>query len=176
MPHPASLTVVATQLALTDRRALSEAWYSALRLAAPARAGSAALRGPFPAARRALGRFIGTQTQASVVAVRSGAVTIARTRLPQSVRPADVLERRAPPSDLARRIERALARRARHALPVSFAVRAAEGRVHLLVRADGTATRIVAVCAAPLRARVERALAQARFALAARGVRCEAGP
>ena len=34
MLQPAPLAVVSTQLALTDRRALSQAWYSALRLAA----------------------------------------------------------------------------------------------------------------------------------------------
>jgi hypothetical protein len=41
------------------------------------------------------------------------------------------------------------------------------------VRSDGARTRVVAVCAPPLRERVERALAQARFALAGCGVRAE---
>ncbi len=45
--------------------------------------------------------------------------------------------------------------------------------MRILVRSDGVRTRLVALCAPPLRERVERALAQARFALAARGVRAE---
>jgi hypothetical protein len=39
----------------------------------------------------------------------------------------------------------------------------------LLVRSQGGVTRVVALCAAPLKERVDRALAQARFALAAGG-------
>jgi hypothetical protein len=45
--------------------------------------------------------------------------------------------------------------------------------VQLVVRTQGDATRIVALCAPELEARVVRALAQARFALATRGVRTE---
>ncbi|GAC1543084.1 MAG: hypothetical protein NVS2B17_22400 [Candidatus Velthaea sp.] len=85
------------------------------------------------------------------------------------------VERRAPKTDLARRIERAVVRR-RSAIarpPSSIALKAAGGRVALLVRCTGNSTRIVALCAPVLRERVERALAQARFALAARGTRIE---
>jgi hypothetical protein len=173
MSQTAPLAVVSTQLALTDRRALSQAWYSALRLAAPQRDGTlAGRREPTVALRRALGRQ--TAPLAHALGVRTGAPPVVRARLLQAVRPGSAPERRAPPSELARRIRRALARRVLRGLPASFAVRAGNGRVHLLVRRDGTCTRVVALCAAPLRARVERALAQARFALAARGVRCEA--
>jgi hypothetical protein len=42
------------------------------------------------------------------------------------------------------------------------------------VRTGEGGTRVVAVCSPPLRERVERALAQARFALAGRGLRTEA--
>ena len=59
-------------------------------------------------------------------------------------------------------------------MALSFTVPAAGGRVQLVVRCDGTRTRVVAVCAPALRERVERALAQARFALAGCGVRAEA--
>jgi hypothetical protein len=172
MLQPAPLAVVSTQLALTDRRALSQAWYSALRLAAPQRDGTLAhRRAPTVAPRRALGRLTAPLTHA--LAFGTGEPPVARARLLQPVRPGSAAERRAPPSELARRIRRALARRVLRGLPASFAVRAGNGRVQLLVRRDGTCTRVVAVCPAPLRARVERALAQARFALAAHGVRCE---
>jgi hypothetical protein len=110
------VAIVATQVAQTDRRALSQAWYSALHLA--------------------------------------------RTQLPH--------DRRRPPSDAARRIERAVATAAHRR--ASQTVDLGGGRVQLLVRTDGPTTRIVAVCATEARPRVERALAQARFALAGRGL------
>jgi len=44
------------------------------------------------------------------------------------------------------------------------------GRVRLLVHNDGHTTRIVALCSRPLREHVERALASARFTLAAAGL------
>jgi hypothetical protein len=77
----------------------------------------------------------------------------------------------APASDVARRIERAVAARlpAVTGSPASVCVKAGDGRVQLLVRHDGTTTRIVALCAPHLRERVDRALAQARFSLAAAG-------
>ena len=84
------------------------------------------------------------------------------------------LERRAPTSELARRIERRIARQVPRTAAASFAISAGDGRVHVIVRSDGASTRILAVCAPALRASVERALAQARFTLAARGIRAEA--
>ena len=77
------------------------------------------------------------------------------------------------PTELARRIERALSRRAPRPGATSFTVNAADGRVHLVVRSDGARTRVLAVCAPPLRERVERALAHVRFTLAGTGVRAE---
>jgi hypothetical protein len=56
----------------------------------------------------------------------------------------------------------------------SFVVRAGDARVHLAVRTDGERARIVAVCSPRMRERVERALAHARFVLAAHGIRAEA--
>jgi hypothetical protein len=88
-------------------------------------------------------------------------------------------DRRAAKTAFASRIERGGHRaspgaRAAGAGTASFAVRAANGRVHLVVRTAGGATRVVAVCVPALRERVERALAQARFALNGHGVRTEA--
>ena len=175
MQHTTAVAVVATQLADTDRRALSQAWYSALHLAerppdrhaplaripgaAPA-SGSRRAQGPSDAPQRRStdGGFRVREAARAVIPRRGGSVAG---------------ERRVPKTELARSIERGLTRRAPCAVAASFAVRGAGGRVHLIVRSDGALTRIVAVCAAPLRERVERALAQARFALAGRGVRAE---
>ena len=166
------VAVVTTTLAQTDRRALSQAWYSALHLAegsqprSGARTANAklaprrALPGPTPAgasAPRASAAVVRSVQRSAGVAVRGAGI------------PA---ERRRPAGVLGRRIARIAARRAaapEHAQSATVTVRGA--RVHVIVRTHGGATRIVALCPAPLEARVAQALAQARFALAARGVR-----
>ena len=169
MQQPTGVAVLATRLADTDRRALSQAWYSALHLAAgaertlPSRRACAALA----PSRRANAPGAATAplaaAQASLRAPHAGVV-------PRVPGPA-ATERRAPHTALSRRIERGLVRRTPRGGAASFAVRDARGRIHLIVRADGARAHVVAVCAPALRERVERALAQARFALAARGVR-----
>jgi hypothetical protein len=175
MQQTDGVAVLATHIAHTDRRALSQAWFSALHLAertppAPrSRAPRAALasggaaragRDPHAAApRRPPTGAPGLRGTERDTGARTGAMT-------------GGADRRAPKSDLARRIERGL----RHAPArgaTAFTVRGAGGRVQLVVRGDGARTRVVAVCAPPLRERVERALAHARFALAGRGVRAE---
>ena len=75
------------------------------------------------------------------------------------------------PTEIARRLERAVERAVRGAERRSTqTIAIGGGRVTLLVRDDGRATRIVAVCSEALRPRVERALAHARFAIATRGI------
>ncbi|MGA2392881.1 MAG: hypothetical protein ABSH03_05995 [Candidatus Lustribacter sp.] len=70
-----------------------------------------------------------------------------------------------------RRIERAVVTlSARRPVPAAHTVDVDGGRVRLLVHTDGRRTRIVAVCSAPLRDVVERALASARFTLAGAGL------
>ncbi|HEV8023011.1 MAG TPA: hypothetical protein VGP41_17170 [Candidatus Lustribacter sp.] len=81
------------------------------------------------------------------------------------------IERRRPATEDAKRIERAVAALGvRRPLPAAHTVDVVGGRVRLLVQSDGRTTRIVALCSAQLREQVERALARARFALAAGGV------
>ncbi|MEA2785556.1 MAG: hypothetical protein QOF71_1660 [Candidatus Eremiobacteraeota bacterium] len=175
MQHTTGVAVVATQLADTDRRALSQAWYSALHLADHPPLGRHARNAPAPNA-AALRESCFAQNPHGAPDRRApdGA---ARAREAARIAGArcdgGVAERRVPKTELARRIERGLARRAPRWAAASFAVRGADGRVHLIVRSDGARTRVVAVCAPPLRERVERALAQARFVLAGCGVRAE---
>jgi hypothetical protein len=174
MQHTTGVAVLATHLAATDRRALSEAWYSALHLATP------------PVTRRAVAARGAAADVRPACEARAGE---APSRRPPDTQPRQkpstvpqrrqgrldgAPERRAPKSELGRRLERALLRRLPRETQTQFALSAAGGRVHLLVRADGSRTRVVAVCAPALRERVERALAHARFALAARAVPCEA--
>jgi hypothetical protein len=174
MQQTTGVAVLATHLAATDRRALSEAWYSALHLAAASSPRCAAAgRGSATPIRRA------GDARASAQPLRRPADFEPRQQPPGAAHRRVgsiecVPERRAPKSELGRRLERALLRRLPRATQAQFALSAAGGRVHLLVRADGGGTRVVAVCAPALRERVERALAHARFALAARAVPCEA--
>lgn len=194
------VAVLATHLADTDRRALSQAWYSALHLADRAarplrapncRSGPSGLaafpRGPALAATGASPPTAGAVAQAAHAPRSMRAATAPHRSAAETVSPGmaqsapagttkiasdGAAERRAP-SELADRIERALTDHAPHAPrggAASFTVRAESGRVHVLVRSDGARTRLVAVCAPPLRERVERALAQVRFALAGRGM------
>lgn len=178
-----SVAVVATKLPTIDRRALSQAWYSALHLAQPG--GAAAPHGAPGATRPGSGTFAalparppgGDPSSGKPVhagAARSAASSSARSRAVN----APALERREPAGRLAQRIEHAIVRHGVHARfgTAALAIDAGNGRVHVLVRTDGATTRIVALCAPHLRERVDRALAQARFALAASAPRSEAAP
>lgn len=167
------VAVLATQLAQTDRRALSEAWYSALHLAggdAPRRPATVAAQGYRPtAAARA-------NSQGHEPLARTGTLAAARACSGGSVRAAhqpQCDERRSEKCALARRIERGVRAQGRRPGLGSFAVRDEHARVHVTVRTSGGQTRVVAVCEPALRERVERALAQSRFALAGRGLRVE---
>ena len=175
MQHTTGVAVVATQLADTDRRALSQAWYSALHVAERMPSVRPLAPAPAPMHRRGGGgarrTFDAAQHGCAGAAQRTAAAREAAARRPGE---AGILERRAPKPDLARCLERKLVRRFERRATASFAVAGAGGRVQVVVRNDGGRTRIIAVCALPLRERVERALAHARFALAGRGVRVEA--
>jgi len=150
-----SVAVVATRLPNIDRRALSQAWYSALHL-----------NQAQPEATRA--------HPASAAISSAIGPRIARTGKPDTA--AAPVAARGPVTELSRRIETLLVRHAANVpvRPATLALKAGDGRVQLLVRGDGAATRVVALCPAHLRDRVDRALAHARFALAAAGNRIEA--
>lgn len=161
--------VLTAPLAEVDRRGLSQAWYSALHLAHDAprlvaeqrarrdEAGGTPSVDPPEAAKNSL--------QASAPARR------AVDREPAHVRYAS--ERRALPTPLARKIERALLGRKR---PERFSTFVLDGRrrVHVAMRATGTKIHVVAVCAPQSSARVARALEEARYALARRGIALDA--
>jgi hypothetical protein len=169
------IDVLTTQLAQTDRRALSQAWYSALRVAEcrprmPCAAVTRISLPPFSTLVRQ------PASRTTSMRLPSGANPARASSRESSGRGAGAVsgpERRLPKTALAWRLEHTLIRRAPCAGSASFALRAGNGRVHLLVRSDGVRTRLIAVCAPSLRERVERALAHARFALVGRGVAAE---
>jgi hypothetical protein len=168
--HTGSVSVLAANLAQTDRRALSQAQYSALHIPEHQKPRSGA-RSSHNASACAFASALSSHASAShrLSQVASPAHRVrARADLKRQA-----VERRAPRTDLARRIARAVEAHPlrRDAASASVSVKTPDGRVQLLVRTQGGVTRVVALCAAPLKERVERALAQARFALAAGGDR-----
>lgn len=167
-------SILCAPLAATDRRALSQAWYSALRLARAKPAGTpqaapAPLEPPVRAVARVRPPF-GRSSNNAFAALPPPAVP----RSPRSAPVAQgVPERRAARSALAARIVRTFSA-PRVPARATFAVGASNARVHVMLQTCGRRARLVAVCAPHERPRVERALAQARFALAGRGLTLEA--
>lgn len=165
-----ALSVLSTPVALCDRRALSEAWFSALHVhkeaqhAVPRRPAARAA-GPAPGANPGGARG-GARVQPVALlpqrTLRSGGVA----RLPET---APSVERRSSRSKLARQIVRTFSRPVppNHA---SFSIGEHRGRVQILLRSDGPFVTLVALCAPAARACVARALADARYALALRGI------
>lgn len=166
--HAAAFSVLSTPVALCDRRALSEAWFAALhghkdvpqtaprhaavRVTAGAGAKPAALPQRMQPQSAAL---LPQRTLRSGGAARTGVVEIA--------------DRRSGRGTLARDIVRTFARPAppKHA---SFAIGAGQGRVQILLRSEGPFVQLIALCPPAARAAVAQALADARYALALRGI------
>jgi hypothetical protein len=167
-----AIDVVSAPLAEIDRRTLSQAWYSALHLA----------RDP-AAAPQSPGLAQGT-VQASAPLGATSVQVVGRTASVDVARASNagnaatvregLAERRRPPSVLAKNIERALARTHAPNRRATLTMQGRTGRIELLVRSAGDATHVIAVCSPGARARVEQALAHARFTLARRGIGLQA--
>ena len=169
MTEQLGISILCAPVAAMDRRALSQAWYSALHLADCAPRATRA-----PSQKRAVAG--GLHREQSVH--RNGAAhpepsdTVrAIPHLDRTARPlADSLERRASRSSLARRIERTFLRPASDVKHATFRIDGTQARVHVALQTSGNRVRLVAVCRRDLQERVRAALTQARFALAARGI------
>ena len=173
MTHQLEVSVLAAPLAAIDRRALSQAWYSALHVAqrAPRQPQSGAARpshcavvqpttmrsvesgthdhragGSVPATHRA-----GARTSRDAAAVESFGAQRAR-------------------SQLSRRIELRFASTAQPVARATFSLGRGAARVHIIMQSNGNTARLVAICRPQLRETVARALAEARLALRSRGV------
>ncbi|HEY1977425.1 MAG TPA: hypothetical protein VGG89_12800 [Candidatus Baltobacteraceae bacterium] len=172
MTQELNVCVLAAPLAAIDRRALSQAWYSALHRASgkPHQAPREPQSSP-PASRRKrpVAAPAPRERHPGTAFIHQGQKKSAKDRERCAVAASDI-DRRAHRSPLARRIERKFLdpRSATHRATFT----AAGKRVHVTVQASQGRVRLVAVCAPVLREAVARALAQARFALASRGVQC----
>lgn len=173
MCHPTEhLSVVTADLLCTDRRALSQAWFSALRLA-----------GHEPSSHPVSGPAHWISSSSNVVCERahesadispsdharaqtrlrsSGSASLDVHELPKNATlPLELRATSRLHSTSADKLARALAHASAPKTTSAQTVSLADGRVHLIVRSDGQRTRIVAVCSTALRTTVERALALA---------------
>jgi hypothetical protein len=169
MTQQLHVSILAAPLAAIDPRALSQAWYSALRLAhdtlaisrAPGRCATASRpRATFSTA--ALREVDPKPAVAAPLGARC-----ARAEM-QGVA-GDYVKRRAGRVPLARRIERAFAA-STPPQRATFSLGHGAARVHVILQTSGDRSALVALCRPELEAVVSRALAQAGRALAARGI------
>jgi hypothetical protein len=161
-------SILTAPLAAIDRRALSQAWYSALRLARnvpatavrePSSVPKAARIGSRPLPHHETGRARDPLGTSKALRASGGAHTVAGP-----------VERRAGRLPLARRIEWAFLDPARKIRRATFTLDGTNARVHVALQTGASGMRLVAVCPPTLRAGVARALDQARYALAVRGI------
>lgn len=167
-------SVLTAPLATLDRRTLSQAWYSALYGNGGAR--DAAAKPAQPQARPS-GAFPAPREAAANVRTEAARTTFIRANGVKTPVHAEgtPLDRRAPRSQLARKIERAFLRPRSAAHKASFTIEGRQGRVHVLLQSRGSQLKLVAICPPKARADVAAALAQARYALALRGIDLDAG-
>jgi hypothetical protein len=165
----ARFDLVAAQSPLVDRRSLSQAWYSALRLASRKKlaGGSPPVRPAphcHPERRRAERAVVEGRRSCDKIAVVP--------RLRASTTPYARDDKVGEPSLSKRTLATITSAKARRSSVVRrFVIESARGRVivHVLRRDDRV--HLVALCGAAVRGDVEKALAQARFALAGMGMR-----
>lgn len=169
MTQQVGFSILSAPLAAIDRRALSQAWYSALHVVqtSPIRTQASA-----PAAASCAPHAAGPPRETPARADRASTIRV----VPQHR--ADVrlhemdggVERRAPRSTLARRMERCFLDPARRVQRASFVLEGSNARVHVALQSGDGGVRLIAVCQPRVREAVARALEEARYALAARGI------
>jgi len=173
MTQQLEVSILAAPLGAIDRRALSQAWYSALRLgrtAPPAAATvSTASRGGSSCPKQ---RESHPSPRLGAPPARpAGASRSHSTREPEICEDAEFRRpgvARAPRPQLAGAIERAFADAALRR--ATFSVGRGSARIHIVLQTKGNRTTLIALCRPHLSGVVARALAQAQVALAARGI------
>jgi hypothetical protein len=170
MTQQLHVSILAAPVSAIDPRALSQAWYSALRLARDSSqlpfSTCALPEEPCAIAPSVLHRAY-RRAEANV----AGAVAISRLAKRCGGVLSDASARRtvARPS-LARRIERAFAGARAPQRRATFSFGQGSARVHVILQTSGTRSMLVALCRPELQPFVSRALAQAGRALATRGI------
>jgi hypothetical protein len=169
MTQQFGISILAAPLAAVDRRALSQAWYSALHLA---RTSSQEMvvaqpRRSSPASQRAILRSIPTSAAGSTPAASESKFG-SKTHTLRRERDVDALLRGR--SSLARQIEKTFVHSGARVRRATFSIGRGGARVHVVLATKGNAVILVALCRPEVRSAVARALVQVRAALAARGI------
>jgi hypothetical protein len=169
MTQQLHVSILAAPLAAIDPRALSQAWYSALRLARDGPAGAnvsrACVTSSRPRSTLSHEPFAELDEKKASIGSRD-ARSAPRTPRPDGLQAQRRLASRPP---LARRIERAFAA-SRTPQRATFSLGRGAARVHVILQTTGQTRVLVALCRPELQAIVSQALAQAGRALAARGI------
>lgn len=175
MTQPLELSILRAPIAAIDRRALSQAWFSALgfeKTRATAIMRSSVTCRP---EQRCLAKLPPKSTDARRRRDRGHLTLVPRyARYSRDERNYEVerIERRTP-SVLARHIERTLLAKHRHARVVTT-LEAAAGRAIILSLKRGAQMHLIAICPRNVQPEIARALAEACHALAGRGIRLNA--
>jgi hypothetical protein len=166
------VSILAAPLAAIDRRALSQAWYSALHLDRKQTrpAGQTAQRSHAGATialqMRQPAKHPSMDPNIELRKTKRSAPRPAQTQpVPNVVRTA----RLRATFPLSRRIERTFFRPEGPVRRATFSLGPGGARVHIILQSNAGTVTLVALCRPEMRELVARALAQARLALAARG-------
>lgn len=162
-----NFSVLSAPLESIDRRALSQAWYSALFHAhTPATISHVSVKN------RSLATHLGRPAKSSGAKQMRPSVQDRRAgkECAASQNAAPVVERRRQTTPLAVKIERMLRARRPNVGTIAFTIKDGGARVQLLLHGTGCRLTLVALCPGSAKAHVARALAHARYALSLRGV------
>ena len=172
MTQELGFSVLTAPIAALDRRALSQAWYSALHLAHDER--------PAAPTAKAAPKSTTAAERADAPAVRSTrgrdehcAIAIRRECAPPRSRACEE-DRRSVRSPLARKIERVFLHPSQRPERATFSLDGGRARVAVTLQSTPQGLRLIAVCPKHSRGAVARALDEARFALASRGIALDA--
>ena len=167
MTHELEVSILAAPLEAIDRRVLSQAWYSALHhVDATRQSREVKVQRRSPMACAAYRNVPSIQRAAATTYLQ--AQRSVRTVGHAAFGELQVL-RRSQKSRLAAGIERAFGA-ASTPRRATFSLGRGNARVHVVLQTTPAGTMLVALCRPELRADVGQALAQARAALAARGI------
>jgi hypothetical protein len=170
MTQQLPFSILSAPLAAIDRRALSQAWYSALHLTQSGLSPNRASRVPVCHPERSEARSKEAPGAFRTANPPSGFIGRPHRKASTTTRvDRDTAERRVR-SALARKIEAALLDPSRRCERATFTIEGTGARVHVALRTAGGRARLVAICPPSARTRVARALEEARYALAARGI------
>lgn len=174
MTHELEVSILAAPLAQMDRGALSQAWLTALRMTP-----QAPIHGRRISPRAAPGlatRPASIPPPGTPGALHGPCSVVTRFHRRETSSGFDELcgvGARARRRTLAQRIERAFAGEPLRTKRATLSLGRGDARVHIILQTAGTRPMLLALCRPEMRAVVGAALAQARLALARRGIGVE---